>query len=467
MGFALSVLYFVTNYLTPATLFGPLADYRIELILAVAILFVSVPRLIASSALNTPQSFALIGLAIAASLSVLIGEHWAGGAVHAFLNFVPSLYAFFLVCLHCDSKRKFKLLVLMLLFVCLFVIARGSFDLLQGLSGANADQTAATENINRDRWNIEHPYIFEMESDDGKTIYRLRGLGDINDPNDFGQLLVCVTPLMFVFWRAKKLFWNIVLVLLPVSVLLVGTYLTHSRGTLVAFLAVAIVAARNRIGTLPALFVVGLLFTGAMAVQFTGGRSISASAGEDRTALWGDGMQALKTHPLFGVGLGSLEDYTENHLTAHNSVIICAAELGMFGLYFWSLFLFSTMRDALAAASPIKVSEAVPIAPEESPYPRTAKKIEALDKTEVNRMGRLMVLSLTGFLVSGMFLSRAWVMTLFLLGGMAEVVFQMALQRGMIASRMPLKRTLAYAGGLAISLVGMMYLIVRALNLVH
>jgi len=30
MGFVLSVLYFVTYYLTPATLFGPLEVYRIE-----------------------------------------------------------------------------------------------------------------------------------------------------------------------------------------------------------------------------------------------------------------------------------------------------------------------------------------------------------------------------------------------------------------------------------------------------
>jgi hypothetical protein len=37
------------------------------------------------------------------------------------------------VCLHCDSKKKLKVLVFMLLFVCLFVIAHGYIDLLRGV----------------------------------------------------------------------------------------------------------------------------------------------------------------------------------------------------------------------------------------------------------------------------------------------------------------------------------------------
>ena len=123
MGFVLSVLYFVTSYLTPPTLFGPLAAYRIELILAVLVLVVSLPALTKSFILKTPQSLALIGLAIATILSVLFGEHWAGGAVKAFLDFIPNAFAFFLVCLHCNSKKKLQVVVLMLLFVCLFVLA--------------------------------------------------------------------------------------------------------------------------------------------------------------------------------------------------------------------------------------------------------------------------------------------------------------------------------------------------------
>jgi len=289
----------------------------------------------------------------------------------------------------------------------------------------------------------------------------------INDPNDFGQLTICVIPLVFIFWRAKKMFRNILFVILPVCALLFGVFLTHSRGALVALMAMVIVAARRRIGTLPALLLAGGLFVGAMALNFTGGREISAQSGEDRTILWGEGLQILKAHPLFGVGLGKMPDYTEEYKTAHNSLVVCAAELGLFGLYFWSMFLLSTVRDALVTASPGKVSEGEPIIAKEGPFPQVSRKIEEVDKAEVNRLGRLLVLSLIGFLVAGWFLSRAFAMTFFLLGGVAEVVYEMALRRGMIAPRLPLARVLPYAGGLAISLILVMYFMLRIVNLTH
>jgi O-antigen ligase/polysaccharide polymerase Wzy-like membrane protein len=207
------------------------------------------------------------------------------------------------------------------------------------------------------------------------------------------------------------------------------------------------------------------LFAGAMALNFTGGRQISEQSGEDRTSLWGQGLEIVKAHPLFGVGFGNMPDYTEDHHTAHNSLVVCAAELGLFGLYFWSLFLLPTVRDALAIASPKKLTEGEPIVLEESPFPQPAWKVEELDKAEINRLGRLVILSLTGLLVAAWFLSRAYVMTFFLLGGVAEVVFQMALQRKMVASRLPLGRTLVYAGGLLISLLLATYILLRVVNL--
>jgi amino acid transporter len=58
-------------------------------------------------------------------------------------------------------------------------------------------------------------------------------------------------------------------------------------------------------------------------------------------------------------------------------------------------------------------------------------------------------------------------MTLFLLGGIAEVVYEMALQRGMIVPRMRLGRVLSYAGVLAISLILLMYVTLLILNRFH
>jgi hypothetical protein len=453
MGFALSILYFVTYYLSPETIFGPLAAYRIELIIAALVFFVSLPKLMTSFMVKTPQFLALIGLALAVGMSVLIGVHWAAGGVAAFLQFIPNAFAFFLVCLHCDTKKRLRIVVLLLLFVCLFVIVQGNSDSEHILTATNL-QSGFTES----------PYIITMQNSAGEWIARLRGLGEINDPNDFSQLIISLIPMMFIFWQPKKLFRNISLVLLPVCVLLIGVFQTHSRGALVALMAVAVVAARRRIGTIPSLLLGGGLFVAAMALHFTGGRDISAESGADRTMLWGESLQLLKLHPFFGIGFGNLPDILG--YTAHNTVAVCAAELGSFGLYFWCLFLFSTVRDVIVIATPAKVSEAGPIKPVEGLYPQV-REIEAVDKAEINRIGRLLVLSLTGFLVAGWFLSRAFVVTLYLLGGMVEVIYEMALQRGMVAPRMRMSRVLPYAGYLAISLILLLYIMLRLVNLTH
>ncbi|MGP8226870.1 MAG: O-antigen ligase family protein [Terracidiphilus sp.] len=467
MGFLLSVFYFVTYYLTPTAIFGPLAVYRVELIIAILVFIISLPRMVGSSIFKTPQFAAVIGLAFAAFLSVLIAVRWTGGAIAAILGFIPNAFAYILVYLHCNSKRKLQAIVFMLLFVCLFVIAHGYIELRYGVPASGPSQSEDEESAGPNLWNTEHPYLFPMKSDAGVPDYRLRGLGLINDPNDFGQLIVCVIPMLFIFWRPRRTLRNIAFVLLPVCILLYGEYLTHSRGALLALLALTIVAARRRTGTLPALLLGGVLFVAAMSVNFTGGRDISVSSGVDRTSLWSQSMETFKTHPVFGVGIGNLGDYTDGHHTAHNSVLVCAAELGFLGLFFWSAFLFSTMRDVLAIASPTKVSEPETNVLEEADFPYPTRLNESIDKLEVNRIGRLLVLSLTGFLVAGWFLSRAYIMTFFLIGGMVEVVYEMALQRGMIAPRLPFARVTPYAAGLAISLVLLMYIILRVTNLMH
>jgi hypothetical protein len=58
-------------------------------------------------------------------------------------------------------------------------------------------------------------------------------------------------------------------------------------------------------------------------------------------------------------------------------------------------------------------------------------------------------------------------MTFFLLGGMVEVVYEMALRREMIAPRLRLARVLPYAGILAFALVLVLYIMLRIMNLMR
>lgn len=455
MGFVLTILYVLTYYLTPTVMFGSLAEYRIELILAGVIAIVSLPALSGSSVGKTAQLPALIGLAFATFMSMLVGASWAGGGVTAVLLFIPNAFAYLLVCLHCTTKRKVQIVILMMLFVCLFVIAQGAVEMRQGLP-----QGLAAHDVD-----MSNSYFLGMSNEHREWFYRLRGQGQINDPNDFAQLIVCVLPLMFFFWQKKKKVRNFFFVLVPVGILLWGAFLTHSRGSILALMAVVIVALRKKIGTVPSVLLAGVLFVGASAAGYTGGRDISTSAGEDRTELWGDGLQLLKAHPLFGIGFGNMTDAIGK--TAHNTIVVCAAELGLCGLFFWSMFLFPSVRDALAVAWPKNIIEKKPVVLSDTAFALPPPGGTVPDESEIRRLGRLLVLSFTGFMVTGWFLSRAFVLTLFLLGGLTEVAFQMALQRGMVSPRLPLGRILRYSGLLTIGFILVMYITLRIVNLTH
>ena len=465
MGVILSLLYLVTYYLTPVTVFGALAAYRIQLILAILVVLFSIPALLKSFIFRIPQSLALFGMAFAVPISIIAGVRWFGGAMDGFLDFIPNAFAFFLICLHFRTTTRLKILAGMLIFVCVFVIVHGYIARLHGFPAEAARQPGFEGSS----------YLLAMQNNAGEWFYRLRGLGEIHDPNDFAQLLASVMPLTFLFWRARRFALNLFVVLLPAGVLLFGMFLTHSRGALLALLVVVIVAIRPKIGTLPAAILAGVLFVVAKVFQFAGDRSISAQAGSDRTSLWGQGLQVFKEHPLFGVGYGRLPNYTDVHLTAHNSVVVCAAELGFFGLYCWSLYLFPTIRNAITLANPAKVSapateledktfsDDILQAPKVGPIHR----LETLDPAMIKHFGRVTLLSLTGYLTAAWFLSRAYAVTLFLLGGIVEVVYQMALERGMVEPRLRLSAVMLRSGILAVLLIVVMYVMLRAINVIH
>jgi len=457
-------------FLGTQTVFGPLRLYHIEELLLILVISFSLPALQKTFVQKTVQSLALAGLSMAVFLSVAIGFNYPRGAVTQFVDFLPNAFAYFLVVLHCKTKLRLQMLILVLFGVCVWVIVQGTLE-LETTGGIFATQVSDDSDLHEaaPEVNLVDPnaitYLYAQPSSEGGVIYRLKGQEFLSDPNDFGQLLVCVLPLIFIFWRPKRTVRNLLIVGPMIAVIGYGIFFTHSRGALLAVMGVVFVAFRHKIGTVLSVILGGGLFIGAMALNVTGGREISASAGSDRTALWGDGLQMLKGHPIFGVGYGEMADLLG--MTAHNSVIVCAAELGLFGLFFWSLFLFPTMRDVLAVASPNGLTDAVPVPVDESPLAYAAPRMEKLGKEDVHQMGRLVMLSLVGFLVAAMFLSRAFVMTLFLLGGLAEVVFQMALDRGMITPRLPFGRTLAYSGILWIVMIPGMYAIIRVLNLLH
>ena len=334
MGYFFTLLYIFTAYVTPQALFGDLGLYHPEVIIASLAVGFSLPNLLRSSLMRSQQTLAIAAFAIAIFLSVALTGWWMGG-VQVLWEFMPPAFGFLLVAINCKRKWHLQMIVLVLFLSSTAFIMLALRDMHAGLE--------------------KSPYLFGES-----TLIRIRGVGFVNDPNDFAQAMISLLPAIFL-WKGPRLLSNIFFVGVPVAILIAGLYLTHSRGAIVALAAVVLLSARRRISTLPAALLAGVLFAGSLALGWSGGRDVSLDSGADRLDLWAAGLQLIKQHPFFGVGIGGFSD--ANGITAHNSVVICAAETGVVGLFFWVMFLFCSFRDgvrydnAATATLPAKAEE--------------------------------------------------------------------------------------------------------------
>jgi hypothetical protein len=438
MGYFFTLLYLLAAYLTPPVLFGPLSDYHIEVIVVLLALVFTVPNLPGSGLGRAPQTLALAGIFLSIVVSIA-QSGWLGGVVGPVYGFMQPLFAFGLVAANCKRRRHLQWIVLAFLLVSCFFMVRGIQDLQGDV--------------------YPSPYLF---GDDFK-LRRLRGLGFVNDPNDFSQVLVSLIPAVFL-WRTKSVFANVFVLGVPVAVLVTGIYLTHSRGAMLALILVVLLTMRRKIGAVPAAVLSAALLAGLFAAGFTGGRDVSMDAGADRLDLWYDGLETIKAHPLFGIGLDGFID--RFGITAHNSVIICASELGIVGLFFWVLFVFSTMRRAIhLGAKPVGDApvEAEALPARDEPPAAGALGVERLEDTV--GMARLLFLSLSGLLTAGWFLSRALSMWLFMYCGMVYAVSRMKSAEKTLPED-KLSYLARWSVGVTVGLLLALYLILRARNIV-
>ena len=463
LGYLFTLLFLLTAYVTPPILFGPLAEYHVEIVVVLLAIVFSIPNVPGSGLGRTAQMLGLagVGFSIVASIAQ---SGWLGGAVGSLYGFLIPFCGFLLVAVNCKTRRHLQWIVLLFVAGSIFYMVVGLRDLQAGVSPS--------------------PYIYGEG-----TLRRIRGLGFVNDPNDFAQMMVSLMPAMFL-WRKKSAFANLLLIGVPIAVLMVAMYFTHSRGGMLAVMVVVLLAARRKIGVVPAALVSGVLVAGLFASGWSGGRDVSMDAGADRLDLWYDGMETIKAHPLFGIGLNGFAD--QFGITAHNTIVICASELGVVGLYFWVMLIFSSFRTAIrvgkvgleapaarqeeedtTAPAYLRhgVSAAKPPVPADSttmakpPHGWAEETVEETDES-VREMARLLLLSLAGFLTAGWFLSRALSMWLFMYCGMVYAVSRMNWSAKELP-RDPFGFTAKWCAAVTVGLLLVLYVILRARNFMH
>ena len=460
----ITLIFIATAYLGPERVFGSLVVFHVQIIIGLIAILVSLPGALKEFNSPSPQSIALLGLVAAVFLS-LVANRWFSGAVNAVDLFLPQVMPFFLVVFNFKTKRDLQFLIIVLLAVCSFVIYSGYTDL-------QANKT-------------DSPYLIAQDNDQGERFYRLRGETFIGDPNDFAQLLVCLVPLTFLFWTRKKKLQNFLVVYLPIAGLFFGMYLTHSRGGVIALVALLMVAARKKVGAIPGAIIAGLGFMGVMALGWTGGRGISVEAGTGRMDAWAEGLQLIQSHPIFGVGYNRFTEFY--YITAHNTIVVCAAELGLLGFFFWVLFVVPSFLTSWKIANPIKETAAkmpmgvtnvgpIRLSQSFSQPPNTEVVLvpemtengasKSISLAELPRLAQIMVLTLTGFLMAGWFISRSYVMTLFIFGAITVIIFKRALEVG-IVSRISFVRLVKMSAGWTVGLLVLVYVVLRVSNLMR
>jgi putative inorganic carbon (hco3(-)) transporter len=170
---------------------------------------------------------------------------------------------------------------------------------------------------------------------------RIAYLGMFSDPNDLGLFFVMAVGLSIYFLRRSSAVIKLI-VIAGIGWLTYGAILTDSRGTLIALMAVFGLEAARRAGkTTAAVFgaISCLTLVATTRLATVSGAEESAAG---RVEAWYAGMQMFFSHPLIGVGLGN---FTEHHeITAHNSIVLPLAELGLLGFLPWLAIFWYTAR---------------------------------------------------------------------------------------------------------------------------
>ena len=258
---------------------------------------------------------------------------------------------------------------------------------------------------------------------------RIRGVGLFGDPNDLAVTLISVLPLCLALRRPGARFSNAFLVWIPIAVISYCIFLTGSRGGLIALVAVVMLTVHHRFGTLLSTVTGGAALMAFLALGFLGGRTMQLDqSAMGRIYAWSDGLQMLKSSPVWGIGYGMFTTYHTR--AAHSSFVECMAELGFVGYVLW-LGLSVITLDEL-------------------------RRVAALDPTrhpDLPRWGRALSNSLAGALVGGLFLSRTYDVTLFVLIALGAGLADVARRQGLLPQPTLLWRIVLVLGAAVSSIV--------------
>lgn len=348
----------------------------------------------------------MLCLVVVMFISVLL-TGWLAGAIDVVTEFIPTLLLFYVTATSVDTLKKFRDLSIVLTVVSTVIAIHGSeqfaSELGIGWTGAKM---------------IEE---------------RITYLGFLGDPNDLSMAFLMSLPLTIYVSKVSGSFIVRMACYASAGSVLYGIYLCNSRGSMLGLLGMVAFYAIGRFGWVRSVIVGPLLLIPLLllAPSRVGEISADEESAAGRIDAWYEGFEMFRAHPLFGVGKGL---FTDHHpLTAHNSFVLAIAELGTVGYFFWLAILIVSavmLMRILRAREPD-----APPPPPSMATPGTYGAIQAappvnadmtMSWADLQLAARTLAYSLIGSLVTAFFLSRSYVVFLFLLVAMIVAVYQMA-----------------------------------------
>lgn len=331
------------------------------------------------------------------------------GAKDAFASFLPVFILFFMIIALVDSFERLQTVFMMLFTMTALLAANGILQYYRGTDIAGQTPVEGT---------------------------RIRWIGIFADPNDLGLALLTFTPFALVnltrrgVSALRRLAWAPTLALL-----IYALFLTNSRGTALGLMVIAVFFLVRRLGVWKGVLI-GVALAAAM---FAAGPSRLAdisteeASASGRIDAWATGLNLFIWRPILGIGYNSFTEY--HHLTAHNSVVLCMAELGLAGLYVWLLLIFSSfdeMRTVLRRGT----------------------------GTRYGVYAEAMILSIAGFFTAAFFLSRTYNSVLYIVIAVCALLSRFARREYGYRVNFLDRRTAVTVGALCVGLVALVKVLV-------
>src|SRR5947209_5239233 len=477
MGLIFTIIFVLLNLLSPADFYPDLAGSRYIFFVAIAAIVFSIPALLKAKPFKLVQSTFWFGVLFIAMVSSA-WNGWLGGSLIIANAYVTAAAAFFLIMANATTPARIRAISTAAILTATFFVLYGS-KVVATTAGMEDPRMLSTiqkrfvtfQAVSASQLSTQSSTLSFLGSS-RLYILRLRALGELNDPNDLAQFLLVCICLLALWYQPNKKLRNFLIIGVPSLYLLYGIFLTDSRGGLVARGRLLVLWCCRRVGSVSAFVMSGLMGLGVLLLGFTGGRGISAQEGEDRIAAWREGFQMLKMRPFVGVVMHNLTEHYP--ITAHNSFILVFAELGLLGDFCCLGMLIASffgLRWVIQGEESAEQLAAAAAVGKFAPNPLLAKSQASVSdqpqRDEIAFAARIVRIARFAFLAADWFLSRAFVLPLYMLLGMAAALIIAEKRRHPDRTFLPTGKMLRYTMVAEFASITGIYLLLRVLNLTN